>query len=377
MIAFDFSKSGVGDSELKALEPASAKARQKLLEDRQKGVIGWMDWPFDPKNIADIQKRAEPFKGRFENLVVLGIGGSSQGLKALSVALAPHQNHPKLFVVENPDPLVANPLLESLDFSKTLLVVISKSGATIETLTLFDCFRKRFKPDQIVMITEKNEGPLYRMAVEEQSAFLEIPKNIGGRFSVFSPVGIFPLALLGVDINSLLQGARQASPSPEDFLKNGAIYFLSNRDHGKNISVLMSYGECFKEFGHWYTQLWAESLGKNGKGQTPLAATGPKDQHSLAQLFLDGPKDKLITFVKLKDSPNNPLSHLMERECLATTQALWEAGCPSVTLTLEKPDAKNFGALLMGYQIQTAFTGHLMGVNPYNQPAVEKIKQLI
>lgn len=377
MIQFDFSKCGVADSELKALEPACTAARQKLMGDRQQGRIGWLDWSFDSGNIDSIQKMAGQFQGKFENILVLGIGGSSQGLKCLSAALAPYQNKPKLFVAENPDPMVANPLLESLDFSKTLLVVISKSGATIETWTLFDCFRKRVQPDQMVVITEKKESPLYQVVTKEKAAFLEVPKNIGGRFSVFSPVGLFPLALLGVDIDSLLNGARNSLENPNIFYHNGTIHFLSNRDHGKNISVLMSYGECFKEFGPWYAQLWAESLGKNGKGQTPIAATGPKDQHSLAQLFLDGPKDKLITFVKLKEDPKNPLSHLMERECLATTQALWDANCPSVTLTLEKPDAENFGALLMGCQIQTAFTGHLMGLNPYDQPAVEKIKQLI
>ncbi len=371
MISFDFSKSGVGEKELAALAPACVPARKKILEDRQRGLVGWMEEP------SLIQKMAGQFEGKFENCLVLGIGGSSQGLKCLATTLVPEKKRQKLFVIENPDPLVVNPLLETLDFSKTLLVVISKSGRTIETLTLFDCFRKRFQQDQIVAITEKGGNPLYQIAQKEKLAFLEIPKNVGGRFSVFSAVGLFPLALLGVDIDSLLDGAENSLKKSDPFDRNGTIHFLGDRDGDKNISVMMSYGACFNEFGPWYTQLWAESLGKDGKGQTPLAATGPKDQHSLAQLFLDGPKDKLITFVKLKEDPKNPLSRLMEKECRATTQALWESDCPSVTLTLEKPDATHFGELLMGYQLQTAFVGHLMGINPYDQPAVDRIKKII
>ncbi|MDZ4224943.1 MAG: hypothetical protein U1D33_03455, partial [bacterium] len=223
MITFDFSKSGIAEKELATLEPACVRARQQLEEDQKRGVIGWM------ADTAPIKKMAAQFKGQFENLLVLGIGGSSHGLKCLAAALVPGRERQKLFVVENPDPLVAEPLLETLDFSKTLLVVISKSGETIETLTLLDFFRLSLRAQRsnphIIAITEYNNGTLHRMAKEEKWATLEIPKNLGGRFSVFSAVGLFPLALLGVDID-------QFTPSPpvgegwgEGFLKNAAIHF--------------------------------------------------------------------------------------------------------------------------------------------------------
>ncbi len=137
---------------------------------------------------------------------------------------------------------------------------------------------------------------------------------------------------------------------------------------------MMPYADCLEQFGGWYSQLWAESLGKEGKGQTPLVVVGPQGQHSLAQLFLDGPLDKIVTLVKVASDEANPLGKLLHKECCATGEALWNAGCSVVTLTLPEISPFYMGELMMSYQIQTPFTGHLMGINPYDQPAVEHIK---
>ncbi len=231
--------------------------------------------------------------------------------------------------------------------------------------------------DHVLVTTEEEGGRLYTIAKKENLIRFPIPKNVGGRYSVFSPVGLFPLACIGVDVQKLLQGAAKATEKITDACRNGLIHYLLNKDQGKTISVMMIYGDSLRDIGGWYAQLWAESLGKNGKGQTPIAAQGPQDQHSLAQLLLDGPKDKVVTFIKVAPQEGNRLSELMEKECNATAQAFYESGVPSVTITLPEISEEVLGELLMSCQIQTAFTGHLMGVNPYDQPAVEGIKRLL
>lgn len=381
MIEFDFSKCGVADSELSKFEEAVRQAYEKIRQERESKKIGWWNLPFDSKMLLEVRQAAQSFRGRFRNFLLLGIGGSSNGLKALSRALWPADNPVRLFIQESPDPRSVEKLLRALDLSQTGIHVVSKSGETIETKTLFGIFRKALEEktpdwrDHFVVTTEEGEGELFRMVQKEKLNFLPIPKNVGGRFSVFSPAALLGLAVIGVDIQKLLEGARQADEKSAE--QNGLIHFLLNKNHGKTISIFMTYGDCLKELGGWYTQLWAESLGKNGQSQTPIAAQGPQDQHSLAQLLLDGPKDKVVTFVKFAPQKGNNLSELMEKEWRATAQALHESDCPSVTITLPAPDEKTLGELLMTLQIQTAFTGHLMGVNPYDQPAVEKIKKYL
>lgn len=363
MIEFDFSKCGVSDFELgKVQKPELKKA-------------AWMDLPNDEVGVRSIKEISKKIANNFKNLVVLGIGGSSQGLKVLHKIFDKTANNLNLFILESPDAISIRHLLTGLDLSKTCFNVISKSGETVETLALFEFFRPKLKREQIVITTERGEGKLYQLVQKENLHFLEIPKDVPGRFSVFSAVGLFPLACAGVDIDKLLEGARKAEL--ENAFKNGLIHYLLNRDHGKSISIMIPYADCLEEFGKWYVQLWAESLGKEGKGQTPMVAVGPQAQHSLAQLILDGPKDKVVTFIKIESDVHDPFGGLLEKECLATSQALQRRGVPSVTLLLPKLDCQTMGELLMTYQVQTALVGHLMGINPYDQPAVEQIKQLI
>lgn len=388
MITFDFTRCLLSDSELEKYSADAFRAHEKIRQERESKKVGWWDLPSDSKMLLEVRKVAQSFRGRFRNFLLLGIGGSSNGLKALSRALWPADTPVRLFIQESPDPRSVEKLLRTLDLSQTGIHVVSKSGETIETKTLFGIFRKALEEktpdwrDHFVVTTEEGDGELFRAVQKERLNFLPIPKNVGGRFSTLSAVGLLGLAVIGVDIQKLLEGAQEAvqkfsEPDKNDAYKNGLVHFLLNKNHGKTISVFMTYGDCLKEVGGWYTQLWAESLGKDGKGQTPIDAQGPQDQHSLAQLLLDGPKDKVVTFVKFAPQKGNKLSELMEKEWNATAQALHESDCPSVTITLPAPDEKTLGELLMTLQIQTAFTGHLLGINPYDQPAVERIKRLL
>ena len=384
MIQFDFSKCGVSDEEINACAAEVARAEKYLQEERRTKKVGFWDLPFDKDLPVQCRNMAQNVRGRFQNLLVLGIGGSSVGLKALSHPLWQEANPLRLMIQESPDPASVEKIAKVLDWKRTCINVISKSGNTIETITLFEHFLKILKEkvgdgwrDHLVVTTEEGDGKLFQLASKEKLIHFSIPQNVGGRYSVFSAAALFPLACIGVDIQKLLCGAAGAVEKSTNTYHNGLIHYLLNKDHGKNISVMMTYSDSLRDFGLWYSQLWAESLGKNGKGQTPLVAQGPQDQHSLAQLFLDGPKDKIVTFIKVTPHKGDKLGELMEKECNATAQALHESGCPSVTITLPTVNEETLGKLLMTYQIQTAFTGYLMGVNPYNQPAVERIKKLI
>lgn len=391
MIPFDFSKCGLTEKEITALSAEAERAHQVLLKERQAGAVGIWDLPFDEKTLVKTRNVATEVRGRFQTLLVLGIGGSSVGLRALSRALWPADNHLRLMIQESPDPASVEKIARALDWKKTCINVISKTGNTIETLTLFEHFLDILKQnvgknwqEQVVVTTEEGDGKLCRFAREENLIHFSVPKNIGGRYSVLSSVGLFPLACIGVDTQRLLKGGRMAveNCSVPDLDKNmayrnGVVHYLLDKNHGKTISAMMIYSDLLRDLGLWYAQLWAECLGKEGKGQTPLACQGPQDQHSLAQLFLDGPKDKVVTFIKIAPKKGDRFSDLMEREQRATAQALGESGCPSVTITLPEINEETLGELLMTYQIQTAFTGRLMRINPYDQPAVDRIKRLI
>lgn len=392
MISFDFSKCGLKDSEIEALAKEAGQARAALKKERESGTTGFWELPFDEDLLIRCRNAAKDIRYRFQNLIVLGIGGSSVGLRALSRALWPADNPLRLLIQESPDPQSVEKILKAVDLNKTCLNVISKSGETIETITLFDHFLDALKKkagekwrDHVVVTTGGDVPPpgnvpanrFWQLAQKEKLVHFAIPQNVGGRFSVFSAVGLFPLTCIGVDTQKLLKGAAWAVDNHDHACRNGTIHYLLNKNHGKTISVMMTYGDALREFGSWYSQLWAESLGKNGKGQTPLACQGPQDQHSLAQLFLDGPRDKVVTFIKVAPKKGDKLGELMEKECNATAQALHDSGCPSITITLPAITEETMGELLMLYQIQTVFTGHLMGVNPHDQPVVERIKRLI
>lgn len=349
---------------------------------------------------------------KFDNIVVLGIGGSALGTKAIYSAFAKKgKNVPKLFVKDCIDPQQFADFLNDIEIEKTMFVVVSKSGGTLEVLCQTSIVEKMLKDklgnsfaNNFCVITASKDCALAEWADKNNIKTFYFSQDLSGRFSALSVVGLLPVCACGIDIKQILQGAKNML----EMCKNnsvfdnpalyGAILQKIAMDNGKSISFLMPYVENLAVFAEWYCQLWAESLGKekqeNGKtvnlGQTPVRALGTVDQHSQLQLCLEGPYDKVITFIGVKnfekelqttDAPylpdfarNKPLSHVLNTSMLSTAKALFERGRPNQIIMLPKLNEFYFGELMMYFFLETSFTGALMEINTYNQPSVELIK---
>jgi glucose-6-phosphate isomerase len=363
-------------------------------------------------------------RGRFENFVVVGIGGSALGNIALHSALNhpfynlltadKRGNRPRLFVPDNVDPDLIAGLLYVIDAEKTLFNVITKSGDTAETMANFLIFRQALSErlgenyaEHIVATTDRSRGALRRIADQEGYQTFEVPEGVGGRFSVLSPVGLLSAAITGIDVRELLAGAAFADERCRvpDLWKNPAYlnavlqYILYWRGH--SISVMMPYSQHLRDVADWYRQLWAESLGKRNSmaggivnvGPTPVKALGTTDQHSQLQLYVEGPYDKVINFLTVEHYaeivpiPNvaeafpaiaylggHTLNELIASEQFATEQALTNNHRPNCKHVLPEVNAFTVGQLLYILEVQTAFSGELYQVNAFNQPGVEEGK---
>ncbi len=395
--------------ELQAWSAELASAHRALLERSKDptAMLGWIRLPEateEARGILRFSQRA----GWARDVVVLGIGGSALGAKALYQALAPATPPARLHFVDHTDPVPVARLLGQLDPATTLVLVISKSGGTAETLAAFLIFRRWLADalgegwrNHVAVVTDPEKGALRAYARAHGLTAFPVPPDVGGRFSVFSPVGLLPLALGGVPIEDLLMGARRANARAlEEAGKSALFLYLLERHRGKRIHVLMPYGQRLERVADWFVQLHAESLGKardtRGSrvhtGPTPLAALGPTDQHSLLQLLREGPNDKLVIVVRAEDPgkdlplPEDPslpsasylfgktLAVLQDAEARGTTLALAEAGRPVLTLILPAIDPPALGDLLQFFMWQTAFMGELYGVNAFDQPGVELAK---
>ena len=359
--------------------------------------------------VEEIKKFAQKSREKFTDIVLCGTGGSALGTLAIQESLLPKipRNFPRLHVLENIDAEVIAELTEFLDFSKTLFLIISKSGGTIETISQYKFFRgilteKNLElKNHFVFITGKT-GFLRKEAEREGIQTFSVPENIGGRFSVLTAVGLVSAALMGIDIDELLVGGAEISRDFQsaDFAKNlsfqlALAQFLALQN-GQTQNVLMPYSAKMKNFGNWWAQLLAESTGKDGQGITPIPAQGVTDQHSQLQLFVDGPADKLVIFMeisrdfsKLRNFPpdkgglrgvvNSDLKtfeKLMQAELRGTAQSLTEKNRPNLTIQVGEISPRNFGKLLMLFMGATAFLGEFMGINAFNQPGVERGKNL-
>lgn len=348
-----------------------------------------------------------------KNLVILGIGGSSLGTQTIFEALL-HPLHnmeerfrngkPRYFILDNIDPHKMAAIVETIipDIDRTFLVVISKSGETPETISQFMLFNELMRRSagyrhRIVLITDKEKGLLNRIAEKEGYPTLNLPDGVGGRFSVLTPVGLFPSALMGLDIKRLSAGAAgmAAHTVRYDGEENmafvlAAILYLMDRA-GKKIHVVMPYCERLGGFADWFRQLEAESLGKKGLGPTPTKSMGVTDQHSQLQLYVEGPKDKCVilfysatqevpipaSFDYLEDVQylaNKDMKSLFHAEFQGTRLSLTEAGTPNISLALDEVSDYNLGALFYLFEMVTAIMGHLLGVNTFDQPGVEQGK---
>ena len=346
-----------------------------------------------------------------KNIVIIGIGGSSLGPSAIYEFLKYKKNFKKkLHFLESTDPLSLQYKIDRIDLSDSLFVVISKSGGTIETISILKYILTKvpLQKENFVLITEEDSNLKAFGDTQNLDSFI-IPKNVGGRFSVFCPVGLLPLALVGVDIDQLLLGAKEVRDS---FFNKSEYYqklmpkalLFSSLIDTQNINCLFSYSETLREFNRWYVQIWGESLGKQQPltdkniGLTPIGLVGPVDQHSFLQLIVEGFRDKTVTFIKIKDFENEikignislenlealdninglEFSKLINMQCDSIINSLKDLKeIPIDVLELEKIDERNIGKLMFYFEVLTSLVGKILNVNTYNQPGVEDGKILL
>lgn len=383
--------------------------------------LQWMNLGYSEETAWYVKEYAALVENRFENVLVLGIGGSALGGIAVTHALLrPYWNllseeqrngYPKIFFLDNVDPDEMNALLDILDLKKTLVNVITKSGDTAETMAQFMILKNRLEEElgddyrkNIVATTDKRTGILRQIAEQEGYKTFVVPDDVGGRYSVFSAVGLLPFALVGIDIDEITAGVKDmdvALKNPDISqniaAQNALVHYLMDTKLGKSITVMMPYSSRLKYVGDWFVQLWAESLGKKkyadniqmNIGATPLKALGATDQHSLAQLFNEGPNNKLVNFIRVEKYDcelNIPkifeytgigylggktMNDLMNAEADSTKAALCDFSRPSVTITLPKIDGYHVAQLLYMLEVQTAIAGALYEIDPFDQPSVE------
>ena len=422
MMAARLGARGITDAEIDALEPKLAAAADALVSNRNS--MKWRELPYNQEAVVEqIEAVAADVRGRCENFVVLGIGGSALGPIAVHQALChlryndlPREKRggPRLFVEDNIDPERMAALLDVIDIDQTVFNVITKSGGTSETMSqlliVTNLLHERYGADisaRLIATTDAVKGNLIKIAKRENLTTFVVPDGVGGRFSELCPVGLLAAAVCGIDIRELLAGAAYMDGiCNEPAVRKNPAYLLATLQYiamqrGMNISVLMPYADSLKYMADWYAQLWAESLGKrvdrSGRsvhvGQTPVKALGVTDQHSQVQLYTEGPFDKVVTFLGVEryrtetripqgyaDIPDvsflsgHTQNELIKTEQSATAYALMKSGHPSNTITLPEVNAFTVGELLYLFEVMTAFAGELLDINAFDQPGVEEGK---
>jgi len=413
---------GVTDAMLDEIAPQVAETHARLEAEHTAGGQRWMDLPSDTALTAELNAFADEARPRYQDFILIGIGGSSLGAIATIQALSdPFRNllspesrgGPRFFVLDNPDPEKVAATLQTVDLRSTLVNVVTKSGQTAETMANFLVAKQALEAAvghdqaraQIVATTDPSEGLLRKLADEEGYRTFPVPPGVDGRMTVLSAVGMLPAALCGCDIEGLLAGARamRSRCAIDDVRRNpayllAALCFLADTRLGKTILVTMPYADALFGLTDWFRQLWAESLGKRlsldgeevFRGQTPIKALGAIDQHSQTQLYTEGPNDKLHSLiaiqqyraeVSIEDVPSSTpeldylrgveLGQLLQREARATAWALTQAKRPNFTFTVPAIDAGILGEFFYLYELQTVMAGALLNVNPFGQPGVE------
>jgi glucose-6-phosphate isomerase len=413
---------GVADKVLNAALDRAGAALETLRARHADGGLPLLRLPGTHDDLVPIREAGRRLAENATDVVFLGTGGSSLGGQTL-VQLAGHavpgvgslRPPPRMHFMDNLDPETYGALLGKLPHTTTRFVAISKSGGTAETLMQTIAALTAVKaegletriPDIFLGLTEpaksgKTNG-LRELLAAHHVPILDHHTGIGGRFSVLTNVGLLPAAMLDLDIAAVREGAGLAlapvlakKPAAQVPAALGAALAVALAESkGKSISVLMAYADRLERFTHWYVQLWAESLGKNGKGTTPVAALGPVDQHSQVQLFIGGPRDKLFTVVTVAGTGRGPrmdaelaklagepafggktIGDLVAAEGRATAETLVKNGCPVRTIHLPQLNEETLGELLMHFMLETIIAAHLLGVDAFDQPAVEEGKVL-
>ncbi len=420
LMASAIGEAGLEDKDLKRIETALTAAAKQIRGQYEKGQLPFMDLPFASAEAAACKKMAEDLR-RFDTVMVLGIGGSALGAKAVFTALKPLNHNslpknkrqwPRLVVADNVDPEGFCTLLEELDIRQTVFNVISKSGSTAETMSQFLIIYERLKrelgksslKEHLIITTDPQQGVLRELVQQQQLRSLSVPVGVGGRFSVMTAVGLAPLAACGVDIDEFLAGAAACLSEPSEpvmqnmaYLFAGLNWYLCTKKKRSSL-VLMPYADSLNQVADWFGQLWNESLGKakllNGQsrhcGQTAIKAVGATDQHSQLQLYMEGPQDKNICFIRceafrqnlaipklFEDQPSlaylggSSLGELINHEHSGTAMALALSGRPNMTISLPQVTPAALGYLMQMLELATVVSGALYKINPLDQPGVE------
>jgi glucose-6-phosphate isomerase len=411
---------GLADAALSAALARAEGALDRLRQHYAEGTLPLLRLPEKQDDLAGIRDAAARLKDGASDIVILGTGGSSLGGQTLAQlagfnvpGVGVLRDPPRIHFIDNLDALSFETMLERLPLKTSRFVAISKSGGTAETLMQTIAAMSALKaagadlPKAMLGISEpakagKRNG-LRDLLTQHGVSLLDHDPNVGGRYSALTNVGLLPAAALGLDIGALRQGAGRAlapvlakkAPADVPAALGAALNVALAETKQKSISVLMAYADRLERFTHWYVQLWAESLGKEGKGTTPLAALGPVDQHSQVQLFIAGPRDKLFTVLtvgakgrgprmdaelsKLAGEPGfaaKTIGDLAAAEGRATAETLAKNGCPVRTFAIETLDEAALGELMMHFMLETIIAAHLMGIDAFDQPAVEEGKVL-
>lgn len=392
-----------------------------LAENPHGWPLGWMRWPVERPELDRIKDYAAEINIKADALLLLGIGGSALGNAALRSSLNPPRANEisgnlKLQILDNVDPHVTKAVFDRLNPARTYINVISKSGGTLETMAAFfialERFGEKLFPEEvarrIICTTDPEKSLLRDIARGGGYRTLSVPKDIGGRFSVLSAVGLLSAAATGIDVDALLDGAaamldacKSESPDDNPALKLAATLYHYGAVKELPIAVMMPYADGLYLWADWWRQLWAESLGKRFSmtgeplekpaGTTPVKALGSTDQHSQVQLYQEGAADKVFIFLRVENwdaSPGifktpalaseqfgyldgKPFEAIIDAECRATVAALADAGRPCIEIAFPRVDARSVGEFIMLWQLAVSFAGIMWNVNPFDQPGVE------
>jgi glucose-6-phosphate isomerase len=411
---------GVSDTELSAALARTQGGLDRLRQHYAEGTLPLLRLPARLDDLGAIRAAADKLKAGATDIVMLGTGGSSLGGQTLAQlagfnvpGVGPLRAPPRMHFIDNLDPFSFQTMLARLPLPSTRFVSISKSGGTAETLmqtiaALGALRQAGLDPRNAVLGISEPAKPgkrngLREMLEKHQVPLLQHDPGVGGRYSALTNVGLLPAAILGLDIGAIRKGASNAllpvldsyEPARVPSAVGSALSVALAESKGKSISVLMAYSDRLERFTHWYVQLWAESLGKNGKGTTPVAALGPVDQHSQVQLFIAGPRDKLFNVVSVGAAGKGPrmdaelaklcgepsfagktIGDLVAAEGRATGETLAKNGCPVRTFHVDRLDEQSLGELLMHFMLETIIAAHLLGIDAFDQPAVEEGKVL-
>jgi glucose-6-phosphate isomerase len=419
LMAAAVGRDGLAPEDLQALETELHRVREDIAARRTAGNLAFADLPRRREDAKHTVEAAAGLRDDFDTLVVLGIGGSALGPRALGAALADEAVGLRVIVVDTIDPESFGSLLGQLDLKRTLFNVISKSGETAETMAQFLIVRDRLLRElgavdykrHLIVTTDPKQGAMRQIVNDEGFRDLPVPAGVGGRFSVLTPVGLLAAAAAGIDVEELLAGAAHVeeqaraaeSPLADPALALAGCLWALSTHRQKSIVVMMAYCERLVATADWFSQLWAESLGKavdvEGRtvewGQTPVRALGAADQHSQLQLYVEGPRDKVVLFLRVEDHGaavdipttyqdlasvgylgGHSLGELLNAEQRATELALVKRGRPSATVTFPSLTPFALGQVLFMLEMATVATGALARIDPFGQPGVEEGKRL-